>query len=67
MDIDPDAKPVHAPAYPVPHVYLETFRKELEDLISLGVLEPQGVSKWASPSFIISKKDDRVRWISNLR
>jgi len=64
--VDPDAKPVHARAYPVPRIHLETFRKELEHLISLGVLEPQGVSKWASPSFIIPKKDGRVRWISNL-
>ena len=36
-------------------------------LVKLGVLQPQGVSEWASPSFIIPKKDGRVRWISDLR
>ena len=67
IDVDPDAKPVHARAYPVPRIHLETFRKEPEHLISIGVLETHGVSKWASPSFIIPKKDGRVRWISDLR
>ena len=57
IDVDPDTKPVHAHAYPVPRIHLETFRKEPEHLISIGVLEPHGVSKWASPSFIIPKKD----------
>ncbi len=67
IDIDPDAEPVHARAYPVPRIHLETFRRELLHLVKLGVLKPQGVSEWASPSFIIPKKDGRVRWISDLR
>ena len=33
----------------------------------MGVLEPQGLSRWASPSFIVPKKDSAVRWISDLR
>ena len=41
IDVDPAAKPVHDRAYPVPRIHLETFRKEQEPLISLGVLEPQ--------------------------
>ena len=36
-------------------------------LVDLGVLEPQGLSRWASPSFINAKKDGTVRWISDLR
>ena len=31
------------------------------------MLVPQGCSEWASPSFVIPKKDGRVYWISNLR
>jgi hypothetical protein len=39
---------------------------ELNHLVRIGVLASQQVSEWASPSFIIPKKDGRVRWISNL-
>ena len=67
IELEPDHTPVHARHYPVPHVHLEVFRRELQHLIKLGVLEPQGLSRWASPSFIIPKKDSTVRWISDLR
>lgn len=67
IDIDPKAEPVHARAYPVPHVHMDTFKKELYHMVDLGILEHQGSSEWASPSFIIPKKDGRVRWISDLR
>ena len=46
---------------------METFKKELFHLVELGVLERQGGSAWSSPSFIVPKKDDRVRWITDLR
>ena len=57
----------HVQPYAVPQVHLEAFRKELLRLCKLNVLEPIGESEWAHPSFITSKKDGTVRWISNLR
>jgi hypothetical protein len=39
---------------------------ELSYLVKIGVLASQQVSEWTSPSFITTKKDGRVRWISNL-
>lgn len=67
IEVDPDAKPVHARAYPVPKIHEAAYKKELFHLVKLGVLAYQGASDWASPSFIIPKKDGRVRWISDLR
>ncbi len=66
IDIDPNDKPVHSRPYPVRQIHLKTFKKELNNLVRIGVLAAQQESEWASPSFIIPKKDGRVRWISNL-
>jgi hypothetical protein len=41
--------------------------KEIDPLISIGVLKWQPLSKWALPSFIIPKKDHTVRTISDFR
>jgi hypothetical protein len=67
IDIDPNAKPVHAHLYPVPRVHLQTFKMELDHLVKIGVLPPQGASDWASPTFITPKEDGRVRWVSDSR
>ena len=67
IELEPNAQPKHARAYPIPTVRLETFKKELMHLVEIGVLSAQGVSEWASPTFIIPKKDNRVRWVSDLR
>jgi hypothetical protein len=67
IDIEPGAVPKHARPYPVPRIHLSTFKKELEHLVEIGVLAPQGESGWTSPTFITPKKDGRVRWVSNLR
>ena len=67
IDIDPNAKPEHSRPYPVPRIHLNTFKKELNHLVRIGVLASQQESDWASPSFIIPKKDGAVRWISDFR
>jgi hypothetical protein len=67
IDLQPNAKPVHRQAYPVLRLHKETFKKELEHLVSIGVLSPQGSSKWGLPTFITPKKGGRVRWLSDLR
>ncbi len=51
----------------VSQIHLKTFKKELNYLVKIGVLAAQQESEWVLPSFIIPKKDNRVRWISNLR
>ena len=56
IEMESDAKSVHARPYSVPKIHLEVFKKELQHLVKLGVLSPQGTSEWASPTFIIPKK-----------
>ena len=59
--------PVNARAYPVPHLYKETFKVEIDHPVEIGVLDFQGASEWDSPTFIQAKKDGRVFWLCDLR
>ena len=67
FDLKEGAQPFSQRYYPVPHLYKETFKKELDRLVKLGVLEKVQQSEWGSPTFIIPKKDGRVRFISDFR
>ena len=61
------ATPYHGKAFPVPHIHKETLKKEVERLEEIGVLKRQTQSEWASPTFIIPKKQGTVRFISDFR
>jgi hypothetical protein len=66
-DLMPGAVSKDFRPYAIPVIHLEAFKKELIHLVKIGVSSPQGASEWASPTFITSKKDGRVRWVSDLR
>ena len=53
--------------YSVSHAHRAVFKQELDRLVELGVLTKIGASEHAAPTFIIPKKDGRVRWISDFR
>ena len=61
------AQPHSQRHYPIPHLYKEVFKKELDQLEKLGVLEKIQQSEWGTPTFIIPKKDNKVRFISDFR
>ncbi len=67
FELKEGAKPYHGRPYPIPKIHKVTLMKEIDHLISIGVLKWQPLSKWALPSFIIPNKDHTVRTISDFR
>ncbi|GFH61806.1 hypothetical protein CTEN210_18281 [Chaetoceros tenuissimus] len=61
------AKAVNSRWYPVPKINKETFKKELELLVKIGVLEVVHESEWGTPVFIIPKKEGTVRFVTDFR
>ncbi len=57
----------HSQAFPVPNIHKDTLIKEVDRLVKLGVLERQPALEWASPSFIMPKKNRTVRFLSNFQ
>ena len=67
LELKSDAVPFRCRPYPVPKHHQRVFKEELDRLVKIGVLSRTGPSEWLTPSFIIPKKDGRVRWISDFR
>jgi hypothetical protein len=61
------AKPYHGRPYPIAQIHKATLMKEINWLEGIGVLKRQSSSQWASPTFIIPKKDMTVLTISDFR
>ncbi len=59
------ASPYHSRAFPVPKIHKDTLIKEVDRLVKLGVLEQQPALEWASPLFIMPKKNRTIRFLSN--
>jgi putative transposase len=62
-----DAKPVHAPAFPVPQSLLKTTKTEIDRLTKIGVLKKAYGSEWAAPTFVKPKKTGDVRILTDFR
>jgi hypothetical protein len=67
FELKEGAKRYHGRPYPIPKIHEATLIKEIDHLVAIGVLKWQPSSKWASPSFIILKKDQTMRSISDFR
>jgi hypothetical protein len=64
---DPEAQPYHARPYSVPQSKEAKLKAEIERLVSYGVLPKVNRSEWASPMFTVTKKDQTLRSIADLR
>ena len=60
LDLIDNYKSVLKRAYLVPYQRERLFKQELDSLVKDGVLKKCGPSSWASPMFIVPKKDGRV-------
>ena len=60
-------KPYHARAFPIPHCYEETTRKEMKRLEKIGVFKRANDSEWAAPTFVVPKKTGDVRILTDFR
>ena len=67
LKIQKDAKPVYSKPFPIPRSQEETLKREVKRLVKLGVLRKINRSEWSSPSFIIPKKNNQVRVVSDFR
>ena len=67
LELKTDAKPYHAKAFPVPHIYEQSLKTEVQRLCDLGVIEKINESEWAAPTFIIPKKNGTPRFVSDFR
>ena len=56
--MDLQAKPKFCKARPVPYAYRDKVEKEIERLVSLGIMEPIQNAEWAAPIVSVLKKDD---------
>ena len=61
------ATPYHGKPYKIPQVYETQLRAEVERLVKIEVLKKINHSEWGAPCFIIPKKDQTVRFLTDLR
>jgi len=67
LKLKQEAKPFATRAYMVPKSIENIAKKEIADLVKIGVLVKNVQTEWVSPSFFRQKKDCGVRFISDLR
>ena len=70
-ELKPGAIPYHCTRpIRIPHAHMETLKKEVQRLVDIGVLvEVDGsqAGPWCAPSFIVKKKDGKVRIVTDFR
>jgi hypothetical protein len=60
IELKEGAKPYHGRPYHIPQIHKATLMKEINRLVSIGVMKRQSSLQWASPTFIIPNRYDSV-------
>ena len=67
IKLKPGIRPFHAPAYSIPASIYNLCCKEINNLVSIEVLESIRHSKWAAPCLFCRKKDGNIQFLTDFR
>ena len=67
LKLKKDIAPFHSRPYSVPKAFEVLAKKEVQDLVDIGVLIKNVRTTYTSPSFFRRKKDGGIRFVSDLR
>ena len=67
IELVKNAEPVQLKPFIVPHSKRVAFKNELDRLIKMGVLVENVERSWSSTSFLISKNNGGIRFLTDLR
>ncbi|GFH61176.1 hypothetical protein CTEN210_17652 [Chaetoceros tenuissimus] len=67
IELKEGATPYATRPYPVPKIHEKQLKAEIQRFIDLGILKRTLNSEWASPAFLIPKKDGKVCFICDFR
>ncbi len=63
----PNAKPFYHPPFSIPKAYKKMTKDEIQQFVDIVGLTKIKSSEWAAPSFIIPKKNQTVRVITDFQ
>ena len=55
-----DARPMRLPPYRIPHVFRDTVKTDLNEMLTAGLISHSS-SEWSSPIVLVKKKDGTMR------
>ncbi len=67
LELIPGSKPFYAKPFSIPKAYQQITKDEIAPLESIGLPTKVPAAEWAAPTFIIPKKNQTVRVITDFR
>ena len=67
IELKDDITPYASRPFPVPKIYEEKLKNQINKFLDLDILVRNVETEWAAPAFLIPKKDGDVRFICDFR